>query len=299
MQNNDYRKGLISAILCNSWWGIMPIYWHWLKPIESSVIIYYRIFLVALVSFFIAIKKYGFKELFEPLKEKRILLKCLLAGVFVTVNWSLYIWAVNADLVIQTCIGYYIEPLIICIFGIIIFKEKINKYKAIALTFASLGVAIVVIYFKEVPIVALSIAITFALYAAIKKNINMPPIKSLFYETLFFAPIALIVIVYLEIKGEGAIGVAEPYKYGLLMLCGLFTAFPLTLFAYATNKLNLFIVGILTYISPTISLLISIFIFKEPFEQIQLISFGIIWIGLGVFSYGEYKHYKENKLNNC
>ena len=297
MENRQYREGIISALVCNIWWGIMPIYWQWLRPIESSVIIYYRIFLVALVSFLIAWKTYGIRELLILLKQKGLMLKYLAAGILITANWSIYIWAVNANYVVQTCIGYYIEPLIICSLGIIIFKEKLSKYKIIALSFATLGVAVIIIYFKQVPLIALSVAVTFSLYAALKKNLNMPPIKSLFYETIFLAPVAFAIIIYMEITGNGAIGAGKPYQYGLLMLCGLFTAFPLALFANATNKINLFVVGIVAYISPTISLVISIFLFREPFEQIQLVSFLIIWIGLGFFSYGEYIDGKNTKKN--
>ena len=137
-----------------------------------------------------------------------------------------------------------------------------------------------------------------------EKNIlNKPPILSLLYETIFLAPFALAVIVYIEATGQGAmasLGDGEIYKYGLLMFCGLFTAFPLGMFANAANKINLFALGLTEYISPSISLIIGIFLFNEPFEKIQLIAFAIIWIGLIFFSYGEYsevKKYKEPEKN--
>lgn len=226
------------------------------------------------------------------------MLKYIVVGMIITVNWSIYIWAVNANLVIQTCIGYYIEPLVVCIFGIVLFKEKLSKYKLTAFLFAACGVAAVIVYFGELPLVALGLAASFAVYAACKKNFSLPPIISLLYETIFLMPFALAVIIYLEVTGQGAIGNAEGYKYALLMLCGLFTAFPLGLFADAAQKLNLFVVGLTEYISPTISLFIGIFLFKEPFENIQLVAFAIIWVGLIFFSYGEYveaKKYKELK----
>ena len=125
----------------------------------------------------------------------------------------------------------------------------------------------------------------------------MPPILSLLYETIFLMPFALGVIVYIETTGQGALAVAEPYKYALLMLCGLFTAFPLGLFADAANKLNLFVLGLTEYISPTISLFIGIKFLGEPFEPIQLIAFAIIWVGLVFFSYGEYVEMKEQNQN--
>lgn len=294
----SYKQGIASSLMCNLWWGIMPIYWQMLRPISSSVIIFYRIVLVAVVCLIAALIVYDKKTIFEPLKDKKIVIRYILAGVLITANWSIYIWAVNANLVIQTCIGYYIEPLAICLFGIILFKDKLSKYKAIAFALAAAGVVAVIIYFGELPIVALSLAATFSIYAAIKKNFTMPPVLSLLYETIFLLPIGLAVVIYIEVTGQGALDAVwgmESYKYGLLMFCGLFTAFPLVLFANATNKLNLFIVGLLGYISPTISLVIGIFMFDEPFEPIQLIAFAIIWVGLVFFSYGEYKEVKEER----
>lgn len=294
-ERKSYKQGITSALMSSFWWGIMPIYWQWLRPIESSVIIFYRIVLVAVVCLIGALIIYDKETLLSPLKDKKLLFKYALAGLLITVNWSIYIWAVNADFVIQTSIGYYIEPLVVCLFGIVLFKEKLSKYKIIALVLAGIGVASVILYFKEIPLIALGLALTFAIYAAAKKNLSLPPILSLLYETIFLLPIALAVIVYLEIIGQGALSVAGPSKYALLMLCGLFTAFPLGLFANAAQKLNLFVVGLTEYISPTISLFIGIFLFKEPFENIQLVAFGIIWIGLIFFSYGEFVENKKYK----
>lgn len=293
-----YKEGLASAVICSVWWGIMPIYWQWLRPIDSSVIIFYRITLVAVVCLILALFKYSFKEIVAPLKDRKLVLTCIAAGILITTNWSIYIWAVNADYVIQTCIGYYIEPLMVCVFGVVIFKDKLNKYKKIALTFAAVGVAVIIIYFRQIPMIAISIAVTFSVYAAVKKNLNKPPILSLLYETIFLAPFALAAVIYLEVTGQGALtslGEGEMYKYWLMMLCGLFTAFPLGMFANAANKTNLFVLGLTEYISPTISLIIGIFLFKEPFEYVQLVSFGIIWIGLIFFSYGEFKFYRMSK----
>ncbi|MBR5128924.1 MAG: EamA family transporter RarD [Firmicutes bacterium] len=294
-ERKTYKQGMISAIGCSLWWGIMPIYWQMLRPIDSAVIIFYRIVLVAVVCLIGALILYDKDTILAPLKDKKKLVRIVLAGCLITANWSLYIWAVNANLIIQTCIGYYIEPLAVCLIGIIIFKDKLSKYKAIAFGFAAAGVIAVIVYFGELPVLALSLALTFSFYAALKKDFNMPPILSLLYETIFLMPFALGVIIYIETTGQGALAVAEPYKYALLMLCGLFTAFPLGLFADAANKLNLFVLGLTEYISPTISLFIGIKFLGEPFEPIQLIAFAIIWVGLVFFSYGEYLEVKQHK----
>ena len=271
----------------------MPIYWQWLKPIDSMVIIFYRIVLVAVVCVIAALIVHTKEEILAPLKDRKRLFRLIAAGIIITLNWSLYIYAVNSENVIQSCIGYYIEPLVVCLFGMIFFKEKINRHKAIALIMGLIGVIAVIVYFKQVPTLALGIAFSFSIYAAVKKGLGMPPIISLLYETVFLAPLALIVVFYIESHGVGALQVAGAGKYALLMLCGLFTAFPLVLFANAANKISMFIMGLSEYISPTISLMLSIFYFKEDFAPIQLIAFAIIWVGLIFFSIGEFKEYKN------
>lgn len=293
----DYRQGLISVLGSSIWWGIMPIYWQWLKPIDSIVIIFYRIVLVALVSLIAALIVHKKEEILAPLKDKKLMAKLIIAGVIITLNWSLYIYAVNSENVIQSCIGYYIEPLVVCLFGMIFFGEKVNRHKAIALIMGAIGVVAVVFYFKQVPSLALSIAFSFAIYAAIKKGLGMPPIISLLYETIFLAPIALGIVIYIETHGIGALAVATGGKYLLLMFCGLFTAFPLVLFANGANKTSMFILGLTEYISPTISLFLSIFYFKEEFYPVQLIAFAVIWTGLVFFTIGEYREYR-NAGNN-
>lgn len=283
----------MSALGCALWWGIMPIYWQWLKPIDSMVIILYRIVLVAVVCFLFALKVHGLQEIRYYFGQKGVKLRYFIAGILITLNWSIYIWAVNADMVIQTCIGYYLEPLVVCIFSVVLFKEKLDKFKITALCFAGVGVAVVILHFRQIPLVALSLGMSFAVYAAIKKNFSMPPLLSLLFETVFLMPLALVAVIVLEAGGNGALVSADPLKYGLLMFCGLFTAFPLVLFANAANKIDLFSLGITEYISPTVSLIISIFYFREPFDMIQLVAFAIIWVGLAFFSFGEFRHVKS------
>jgi chloramphenicol-sensitive protein RarD len=296
-EKKQYHYGLFYAIVCSVLWGFLPIYWQALRPIPSEAIIFYRILLVGIVCFFLSLKLFGWEGIKEPLRTKGVKAKFFIAGVLITANWSIYIWAVNANLVIQTCIGYYVEPLMVCMFGVVLFKEKLTKFKVIALALACVGVIIVLIHFKEIPLVALSIAITFATYAAIKKSVELPSILALFYETMFLMPLALVVIIYFEVTGTGVIGHAAPHQFVLLMMAGFLTALPLVLFGAAASRIPLVTLGIIEYIAPSITLIIGIFLFKEPFDQIQFIAFVVIWIGLIVFTFGEFRanwHAKED-----
>ncbi|MBR3719082.1 MAG: EamA family transporter, partial [Firmicutes bacterium] len=150
---SERRAGILAGVLSNIIWGVLPIYWHALRPIDSGVIIFYRIFLCAVSSYLAARVKYSREELFAPMKDRKLLLKFLLAGVLITVNWSLYIWAVNANHVIETSIGYYIEPVVVCCFGMLFFGDRLSKYKAIALVFAAAGIAVIVLYYRRIPLI--------------------------------------------------------------------------------------------------------------------------------------------------
>lgn len=293
---NERRQGITAGIISNIIWGVLPIYWHALRPIDSVVIIFYRIFLCAVSSWILARRKYSKEELYAPLRDKKLLLKFIAAGVLITANWSLYIWAVNADHVIETSIGYYIEPVVVCLFGVLIFGDRLNKYKGAALAFAAAGIAVIVLYYRRLPAISLLLALSFSLYGAAKKGLSKPPILSLFYETVFLAPIALCAIVYLESTGRGAVAASTGayWKLFLLLFAGILTATPLMLFGESANKAGLFATGLVGYISPSISLILSIFLFGEPFELVQFIAFAVIWIGLGFFTYGELKDMKKS-----
>lgn len=298
--NRTYKIGLISVLCCNTFWGFLPIYWQSLKPIDSSLIIFYRIVLMFLVCFAACVFRTGVKDLFKPMFEsKKKAFVYIIAGIVITLNWSIYIWAVNADYVIQTCMGYFLEPLVVCCFGMIFYKEKANKWKKISLAFACCGLLVMIIGYGEIPLIALGLGLSFATYSAIKKSVFINPIQSLLYETLFLTPIALIVVVIIEKSGGGAIATAGGFKFFLLMFAGLATAIPMGLFSFAANKLPLITLGLCEYIAPSISLVIGIFLFKEPFDIIQFSAFVVIWVGLIFFTYGEITDMKKDKLGGA
>lgn len=283
----NYRTGLICAVLCSTIWGVLPVFWKALLPIPSYVIIFYRIFWVGVISFILSYRKYGWVRIKEPMKKRKNMAVFFVAGLVITSNWSIYIWAVNAGYVIQTSIGYYIEPLLISLFGIVFFGEKLTKFNLTALILAAVGVLIMIVHFRQVPAVALALAVTFATYSVIKKKLDIESVLSLFYETVFLVPFAVAVIIYMEVTGRGAVGVAEPYQYVLLALTGVATALPLALFNTGARNLPLVTLGVTQYISPSIALVLGIFAYSEPFDAVQLAALGVIWTGLAVFTAGE------------
>lgn len=275
-------------------WGVLPIYWKSLIPISSWTIILYRIVLVFVSSLILARPKYTLREIFAPLRADRSMTRRLLAaGLLITVNWSTFIWAVNAGHVVDTSIGYYIQPLAVCLFGIFLFHEKMTRYKAIAMCLAACSVIILLVHFHRLPWISLGLALTFSVYSAIKKSVTLPPLLSLVYETIFLTPFALVAIIWLELQGMGAFAVASPGQIGLLFLCGFLTAIPLALFASAAQKITLFALGLVEYLSPSISLTLGVLLFHEAFDRVQFFAVGLIWVGLCFFTIGEYREHQN------
>ena len=290
MQNSEYRKGIMYILFCQLMWGFLPIYWQSLEPIEPWKIILYRILTMFIYSYIAARFVYGRSEIWAQLKDLKAVGRSTAAGLVLTANWSLYIWAMNSEYVIQASIGYFIEPIVICVFGLLFFKEKLTKYNKIAIALAVVAIAVILMHYGQLPGVALGLASSWAVYSAIKKASNQAPLIALVYETLPFAILAVFAIAYIELKGIGALSVGVPVKYAALWISGLVTLIPVTLFSYAAKKTSLLVIGLAQYISPTITLLLGIFLFREPFDKVQALALAIIWVGLCFFSYGEFKN---------
>lgn len=286
---SDYRTGVICVIACQLIWGVCPVYWQALEPIPSWIIILYRIVTMFVYSYIAARIRYSREEIWGPLKERSVRIKYFTAGFILTVNWSIYIWAMTSEHVIQSAIGYYIEPLVICAVGIIVFKEQVTKYNLAAMLFALAAIILILAHYRQVPGVALGLAGTWAAYSAVKKTAKQPAVIALVYETMVYAVIAVFAVIYIETRGIGALSFGVPGKFALMLLSGLVTLVPVALFGTAAPKVPLLVIGLAQYISPTITLLLGVFLFKEPIDPVQITAFIIIWIGLGIFTYGEFR----------
>lgn len=289
----NYKIGLLAALSCALIWGLLPIYWKLLIPIPSSVIILYRVSLAGIVCFIWAVIKYGWEEVKKPFKNRRLVMKYIVAGLIITGNWSIYIAAVNAGFIIQTGIGYYIEPLLVCAFGIVLFREQLTKYKAAAFSLAACAVFVLLIHYGEFPTIALGLAFTFAVYAAVKKTCHEPAVIALFYETVFLILPTTIAIVIIELKGGGAFSYGQPYQWVLIMFAGALTLIPLVFFGIAAKNLPLVSLGITEYIAPTMSIFIGLF-YGEELGLAQLVAFAFLAVALTIFTIGEYKEQKQS-----
>lgn len=293
-KNNEYKIGLLCVLFCQVWWGLCPIFWEALKPIDSKVIIVYRIFTMFVFSLIAAHMKYSWKAIFSPLRDRKTRVKYFTAGLILATNWSIYIWAMVTERVVQSTIGYYIEPLVICLFGVVLFGEKMTKYNLVAMSFAAVAVVLILLHYGQLPGTALSLAGTWAVYSAIKKTSEQPVLISLVYETMILGILSFFIIIFIELNGVGGLSYNEPVKYGMLFLTGLITVIPVGLFGVSATKIPLYLIGLFQYISPTITLICGVFLFKENVDATQIIAFCIIWIGLIIFSIGEFKNRDKN-----
>ncbi len=296
-QNNTYNKrlGIIYGVMAFTAWGLLPIYWKLLDRIPALEILAHRIVWSFVFVTVLLIFKNDFKILKEILASRRKSLLILAGAVLISINWYTYIWAVNANFVLQTSMGYYINPLVVSLLSMFVLKEKFNRGKIIALLLATTGVLILTIQYGEVPWVALILAISFALYGLVKKILNLDTITVLALETLMITPIALFYIGRLQLTGEGSLAVIPTSVLALLIFSGVVTATPLLWFARGTHLVEFSTIGFLQYIAPTISFFLGIFLFNEEFSTTHLISFGFIWVALIVYTVAITRGEKQTK----
>ena len=227
--------------------------------------------------------------------KRNKLLATLACSVLVCANWGIYIWAVNAGHIVDASLGYYINPLFSVCLGMFILRERLNFWQLIALIIAAAGVFIIAFHYGKIPWIALSLAVSFGLYGLVKKIANIESIIGLTLETLILTPVALGYLLWLQYRGMGAFGNSPLWVTLLLAGAGIVTAIPLLWFARATQRVPLSVVGFTQYLTPTMMLLLGLFIYHEAFTLVQLIGFGSIWFALALFSCSNLKLLKDHQ----
>ena len=265
-------------------WGVLPLYWNLLARAEANEILAHRIiwsFFFMVVVLMVTKRWQSFKEdcraLWQNKKRGAIL---LLAAFTISLNWLTYIWAVNHGHVIDTSIGYYINPLMSVLFGIVFFRERISGLKKISLLLAAIGIVLMTYELGKLPWVAVVLAVSFSVYGALKKQLHLNPFSSITLETLLMVPFAVPYIGMLMMSPANHFSLATPDLALYLMGTGVVTAVPLVLFSYGANLLPLNVLGFFQYISPTIGLLLGIFFFHETFGMAQISALGFVWAAI-------------------
>jgi chloramphenicol-sensitive protein RarD len=281
---DDNTIGIWYGIVAYSLWGILPLYWKLLISVPPLQILAHRIIWSFVFMIMIVAVTRGGKALTAVLADKKRLLFMFLCGFVISVNWFTYIYAVNTGHVIEASMGYFINPLVVVLLGVTVLKEKLSRWQLVALILAAIGVLIITTQYGRVPWIAIFLATSFAAYGLIKKMAKVDPITGLTLETFIVMPIALLYLLSLEAQGSGAMGAAPLAIKLILAGAGIVTATPLILFARGVEKTTFSMMGFLQYIAPTLTLILGIFVFKEYFSTIHLISFCFIWAALVIFT---------------
>jgi chloramphenicol-sensitive protein RarD len=281
---DDNAIGVWYGIIAYSLWGILPLYWRLLITVPPLQILAHRIIWSFIFMILIVVGSGSGKALAAVLTDKKKLFFMFLCGFVISVNWFTYIYAVNTGHVIEASMGYFINPLVVVLLGVTVLKEKLSRWQLTALILAAVGVLIIATQYGRVPWIAIFLAATFAAYGLIKKMAKVDSITGLTLETFIVMPIALLYLLNLESLGSGAMG-SSPLSIQLILAgAGVVTATPLILFARGVEKTTFSMMGILQYIAPTLTLLLGVFVFKEHFSSIHLISFCFIWAALIIFT---------------
>ena len=294
----NQKKGILLGFVAYVLWGIIPLYWKLLTGVGSIDILCYRIIwsFVFMLLYIFFTKKWSLflMEIQLVLKDKKKLIAISCASILISINWFTFIYSVSHGHVTQASLGYYMNPLVNVLLATFVLKEKLSRFGILACLSAFTGVILLTIQTGEVPYASLVMAFSFSIYGLIKKRIAISSYTGLTIETFIILPIALIYLFFFSKQGFMTYSTNTNF---LLMGAGIVTAIPLLLFAEAAKKTSYIILGFIQYVNPTIMLLFAIFLFHEPYSQEQLFSFGFIWAGIAIFTYGNiYLYQKERKL---
>lgn len=275
--------GTLSAFAGFLVWGLLPFYWKWLGEVEAIEILAHRIIWSAIL-LIVVVPLIQRRELAAALRDRRAFLIAAGAGVVVGINWFVYVWAVAADRLVEASLGYYINPLVSVLLGMIVLRERMNRLQFVALVLAAAGVVVLTVSYGRLPWVSLTLAFSFGFYGLIKKTGRLNSLVSLLIELVILAPVAAVFLARRHADGGGAFGAGDPLITWLLAGAGVATVLPLLLFGIGARRIPLSRVGFLQYIAPTLMLVIGTLFYGEPFTSAHAIAFALIWTALAIYT---------------
>jgi chloramphenicol-sensitive protein RarD len=277
------KKGVLYGIGAYLLWGIFPIYWKWLETVPAIQIIAHRTIWSFILLALILFVTRQWKAFRAAALNRRAILIYLASAIFLFFNWLTYVWAVNAGFVVETSLGYFINPLLSVLLGVLFLREKLRPWQWALIGMAAIGVIYVAVSYGQFPWIALSLAFTFGIYGLIKKTAPLGALYGLTLETgLLFLPVVAY-LVTMERQGQGAFLHSGTIQDLLMIGAGAVTTVPLLMFASAAQRIPLSLVGILQYITPTMQFILGVFVYHEPFNRYHLIGFCIVWLALIMF----------------
>lgn len=288
-------RGLAMGASAYALWGVFPLYFHYLTSVGSWEVLSHRIVWSVFALIILLCWKGRHGAALEALRSPRRLATLALASALITTNWIVYIHAVATQRTIEASLGYFINPILLILLGLLVFKERLNPYQKICIALAAAGVGWQIAMQGSVSWISLILPASFGLYGMMKKHIPLDSISSLFIETLIAAPFALVYLATLAAQGKLSLFNAPLHVEVLLLLAGLITCIPLILFAEGAQRLPLNTMGFLQYITPSLQFSIGLFAFGEPMNTHKLIGFIFVWSGLAVLAIGQMKGYRARR----
>ena len=276
------RGGAASAVAAFFLWGLFPLYWKMLAGVPALEVVAHRtVWGLAAAALWVSLGR-GWAAARAVAARPRTLAALGLSAALIGVNWLLYVWAVIHDHVTEASLGYYVNPLVNVVLGVMVLRESLSRAQRIAVGLAAVGVAVLTFGYGRFPWIALALAVSFALYGLVRKTVAADALTGLLWETAILAPAALAFLAALAARGSAVFGAAHPRASLLLVLGGLVTAVPLVLFARGARALPLSTLGLIQYLSPSIQFVLAVGLYREPFTAAHAVTFACIWAALGL-----------------
>ena len=277
------RDGLISAFVAFVLWGLFPIYFSIVREVPPLEVLVHRIIWAVPFGALVIHYRKQWPEVIGALKHRRTVRFLTISAMLITGNWLVYIWAVQLEQINQASLGYYINPLLFALSGVVIFGEKLRTAQTTAILLAAVGVSVLAFSGGKIPAIALFLGVTFVAYGVIRKQVVIGGMPGLFIETLLLLPIALGYLLWLMQAGEAAFSIEDLTLAGILLLAGPITVIPLLFFAIAARRLNLSTVGMMQFIAPTLQFLVAVY-YGEELTMAHIVCFSLIWVAVILFS---------------
>ena len=281
---DDRRRGFLFGAAAYTMWGFFPLYFPLLEPAGAIEILSHRVIwsLVLVVGLVSVLSKW--RSIMTVVRSGRRLAMLGIASIFIATNWGVYIYAVNSGHVVETALGYFINPLVTILMGVIVLRERLRTVQWCALALAFAAVIELSIDYGHPPYISLCLAFSFGSYGLVKKKVGVGALEGLGLETLILAPVALAYLVALDVDGSGSFGHRGVGNALLLVLAGVLTAIPLLLFAGAANRITMTMLGLLQYVTPTLQFLLGIFVFHEHMTGARWLGFVLVWLALAIIT---------------
>jgi len=286
---------LLAAIGAFSFWGLVPIYWKLLQTIPATEILAHRFVWTAIFLSILLTWQRRWTEVQGHVRSSHEMFFCFASGLMIGSNWFLFIWAVNSGRVIETSLGYFMTPLVNVLLGGIFLRERLTRLQLASVALATLGVLNLTFGYGKFPWVAVVLAVTFGSYGLLRKQSGTGAIPGLFFETVLLVPIGIAYLIYLQTHDTLMFGQVDWQLSILLVSTGVITAVPLLWFGYAARHLRLTTLGFLQYLSPTATFFLGVFLYHEPFTRGHLITFSLIWIALGLFTWEAVARWRSSR----